>query len=563
MTTLQIGAAAAAVIGATLTSGPVAQSSTTVRPVAVAGQTQSDAGRIGEISSQSINNNGQVSFRAFYEDPTIPFGAAGVFVAGGNPPQAPQVVGGQGRPAPGTNAFFGGGGLGPLNNLGEVAFTTLLEGGDVDPFLLNNNALYVGTPQAQTLVAREGSQVPYANPGVVYVRSSSGGPFGRPLLNHAGQVAYVARLGGTGVNTTNSAALFVGQPDSVRIVSRAGDPSPVAGMNFVGAYTRPSVYPSLGPVLNDNGQVLFRDSLREAASGNLTTSEGLFFGSSRDNLSVVLKSGDAAPGAPAGTRIVSPATSLALNNAGQIAVGAALVTPGGANAAALYHGTPGSLRPVFTTGDAAPQTTSGVTFTDLYHGEALVMNAAGKTAFQAHLEGADAVGSFRDRALYTGTPDDLELVARLGDHAPGTPDDVVFRNIYGVAMNAPGQLAFHAMLGIANSDASVGYGIFGYDPAGGVSMIARTGDTFDLGNGQTGTIRAFAFNAESGGQDGRLISINDRGQVAFAMGFAEGGSGGAVTERQGLFLASIVPEPTASVIGLALAAGALLRRRRV
>src|SRR6185295_17227300 len=148
------------------------------------------------------------------------------------PGAAPQLIGGEGKAAPGTSAFFGPAALGPLNRLGQVAFNVALQGGDVDPTLQNNDALYLGTPAAQQLVAREGDAVPDAPSGVVYRRSPTGGPFSTPLLNHVGQVGYFARLGGTGVDTTNAAALFVGAPGAVRMVSRAGDPSPVAGMNF-------------------------------------------------------------------------------------------------------------------------------------------------------------------------------------------------------------------------------------------------------------------------------------------------------------------------------------------
>jgi hypothetical protein len=46
------------------------------------------------------------------------------------------------------------------------------------------------------------------------------------------------------------------------------------------------------------------------------------------------------------------------------------------------------------------------------------------------------------------------------------------------------------------------------------------------------------------------------------MGFGEGGTGGVVTERRGLFVASIVPEPTGALVGLVLGTGLLLRRGR-
>lgn len=563
----QVRAAAAAGVVTLVTllnvapEGAMGQSRT-VRPVVTESTGSPDTTRIGDITAQTINNSGQVAFSAFYDDPALPHGAFGPFIAGWNPAQPPRLVARQGTPAPGTSANFGTSGVAGLNHRGQVLFSTGLQGGDVDPFYLNNAAIYVGTPGSQQLVAREGDPVPDGSPGLIYRRSSSGGPFGGLLFNHAGQAAYVALLGGPGTNFTNSTGLFAGAPGDVRMLVRANDPSPVAGMNWGGSFTT-SVYPKLSPVMNDDGQVLFRSNLREAATGNLTTRTGVFVGSTRENLSTVLLDGGPAPDAPAGWRVMTSGTNLAVNNAGQVAVGTAILSPDGVGAAALYQGTPSALRTIFRSGDPAPQTTPGVTFADLYHGADVVMNANGKVAFSVYLEGADALGSFYDHALYTGTPGDLNLIARAGDRAPGTADDVVFNNLYGVALNAPGQAAFLTELRIEGTDESAGQAIFGYDPQAGLSLIARAGDQFDLGNGQTGTIRNFAFNAESGGQDGRLVSINDLGQVAFTMGFAEGGSGGAIAERRGLFIASIVPEPSAAVVvALCLGSPALLHRRR-
>jgi hypothetical protein len=567
MTRLNVRAAAAGVVIVVASFGLSPRSASaqsgqfsSVRPVITEGTASPDTTRIGEITAQTINNSGQVAFSAFYDDPNVPFGAFGPFVAGGNPAQPPRLVARQAAPAPGTGAYFGTAGIAGFNHRGEVLFSTALQGGDVDAFYRNSSAIFVGTPTGQQLVAREADAAPDGTPGLVYRPLSSGGPFGGLMFNHAGQAAFVSLLSGPDVNVTNSTALFAGSPGSVRMLVRGNDPSPVPGMNWGGSFTT-SVYPRLSPVMNDSGQVLFRSNLRDAASGDLTTGSGVFLGSARDNMSTVLVDGAPAPDAPAGWRVSTSGTNLAINNAGQVAVGATILGPDGTGVAALYQGAPGALRTVFRTGDAAPQTTPGVTFTDLYHGADVVMNANGRVAFSVYLEGADAVGSFHDHALYTGTPGDLDLIARAGEHAPGTPDNVVFRNLYGVALNAPGQAAFLTELGIADSDQSIGQAVYGYDPQGGLSLIARAGDQFDLGGGRTGTVRAFAFNAESGGQDGRLVSINDLGQVAFTMGFAEGGAGGAVTEGRGLFMASIVPEPSAGLAGVALGA-ALLRRRR-
>src|SRR5688500_481291 len=138
-----------------------------VRPVATSETASPDTTRIGEITAQTINNSGQVAFSAYYDDPAIPHGAFGPFIAGGTPAQPPRLVARQSTPAPDTNANFGTSGVAGLNHRGQVLFSTGLQGGDVDPFYRNSSALYVGTPGSQQLVAREGDPAPDGTPGLV------------------------------------------------------------------------------------------------------------------------------------------------------------------------------------------------------------------------------------------------------------------------------------------------------------------------------------------------------------------------------------------------------------
>src|SRR5688500_401079 len=159
-------------------AGPASAQFTSVRPVATSETASPDTPRIGEITARTINNAGQVAFSAYYDDPALPQGAFGPFVAGGSPPQPPRLLPRQARPAPGTSAYFGTSGVAGLNHRGEVLFSSGLQGGDVDPFYLNNAAIFVGTPKSQQLVAREGDPAPDGTPGLIYRRSSSGGPFG-------------------------------------------------------------------------------------------------------------------------------------------------------------------------------------------------------------------------------------------------------------------------------------------------------------------------------------------------------------------------------------------------
>lgn len=111
-----------------------------------------------------------------------------------------------------------------------------------------------------------------------------------------------------------------------------------------------------------------------------------------------------------------------------------------------------------------------------------------------------------------------------------------------------------------NNNGKVAFSVYleGADAVGSATTMRSTSATAKLPPSvpSPSTPRAAARTAGSS-------ASTTLGQVAFTMGFAEGGSGGAVGEqRTGVFLASIVPEPSA--IGGALVRGeiTLLRRPR-
>ena len=119
---------------------------------------------------------------------------------------------------------------------------------------------------------------------------------------------------------------------------------------------------------------------------------------------------------------------FALNNAGQTAF-AGLLVGGGVDASndqGVWSESSGNLALVAREGSHAPGTPSGVNF----GGEGFsnpVLNDVGQTAFQARLAGSgvDVTNGFGIWSEGTGS---LALVARGGDHAPGTPSGVKFES---------------------------------------------------------------------------------------------------------------------------------------
>src|SRR4029434_7460139 len=85
--------------------------------------------------------------------------------------------------------------------------------------------------------------------------------------------------------------------------------------------------------------------------------------------------------------------------------------------AGLWIGTPGNLQVVAREGQAAPGLAAGVKFDDFTFGfNPLIVNARGRVARTVSVTGGGAFG----RAIWAGTPQGLQLVAREFTNTPGS-----------------------------------------------------------------------------------------------------------------------------------------------
>jgi len=140
-----------------------------------------------------------------------------------------QLLARRGSAAPGT-------GNGPqfdvigdpvINSLGVVCFASTLQGSGATG--LSSNGVWVGTPGNLTLVVRAGQQAPGLPNNVNFLS------FEPPVLNDAGQVAFIATLTGPGVSPLNDAAVYTGTAGNLKLVARTGDDAPglQTGMRFL------------------------------------------------------------------------------------------------------------------------------------------------------------------------------------------------------------------------------------------------------------------------------------------------------------------------------------------
>lgn len=131
----------------------------------------------------------------------------------------------------------------------------------------------------------------------------------------------------------------------------------------------------------------------------------------------------------------------------------------------------------------------------------------------------------------------------------------------GLAANSMGQVAFTSTLGSSlGSSGSVSglignnLGLFATFPDGTLSLIAQRGELFFApGMAMPLTVSAINGITTSGGQDGRSMSLNDNGDLAYSLQFSDGSSGVFVTR---------VPEPGTAALTFVAGIAALIRRRR-
>ena len=160
-------------------------------------------------------------------------------------------------------------------------------------------------------------------------------------------------------------------------------------------------------------------------------------------------------------------------------------------------------------------------FNDFFNQGRVALNDAGKVAFVASL---DAGG----QGLYTVTPggSPVEIANTAGPFSSfGSP-----------SINALDVLTFSADLDAGGRDFYV------LPPGGSFTRLIGTGDPLD-----GSTVAGFTFPSNR-------YALNDAGQIAFTASFADG--------RQGIFVATPVPEPTSLALLGVVRWRAILRRRR-
>ena len=118
------------------------------------------------------------------------------------------------------------------------------------------------------------------------------------------------------------------------------------------------------------------------------------------------------------------------------------------------------------------------------------------------------------------------------------------------SLNSAGQVAFEALT--TGPLGEFGRGIWATTASGNLRLIAHTGGEIEVAPGDVREIALLKLHAGGSSEEGYLSPFNDRGQLAFAVSFADG--------SEGIVVASIVPEPSTAVVLFMAACAAISGR---
>lgn len=499
----------------------------TLRPVALSGDhapgTESVIRFSNLLFAPAMNQWGETAFRGQLMGDGIEFrNGSGIWSEGTGPLKLVARAGEHAAGASSSTTFDSF--YSPnINAAGQTAFvgvTTRSFGG--------SRGIWLDTQGNLEMIAHKGVPAPGAPAGVVF---NDFGPTGLtlapPALNAAGHVAFEASVTGTGVVPANDFGLWSSRSGTLDLELREGDPLP--------ASSGPGSINGFAPIrLNAADQLTF-DS-----SGGIWLNEA-------GQTTLVARAEDPAPGIPGYT--FGLLGGHALNSAGQVAFTAFLRNDEGLHNNGLWSNATGALAPIVLPGDAAPGTPANVVFRAVGVGD-FKMSSTGRTAFFAVVAGA-GVDDTNTIGVWSEGRGSLQLVARGGDPAPGTPPGVNFvgseflgySGMITLALNAAGQVAIYSELVGTGVDLSNNAGIWAEDRTGVLRLIARTGDALEVRPGDFRIVQQLrvlqGIGEESGGH---MSSFNERGQLAFQASFTDGTSG--------IFVSNLVavPEPTTIVM---------------
>ncbi len=341
----------------------------------------------------------------------------------------------------------------------------------------NDSAMFWGPVGGQTILCRRGDLTP--GNGGSFINSAFTSLSGQQTaMNAAGMTAFqVALEGGDVVGTTNNAAWLYGSPNNLQIMQRKGDTIPVTGGDVViGTMGFNVQMNEVGMVLHDEK---FSLTLGTTPATAATDGALMLFTPAQGNQVLVREGDAAPGTVGATYNVLQPATvgltrtgKIAFVSS---LIGGDTVTGTGGNDQAAYIGDiSGNISMVLRRGDAAPGAAVGETINSI-NNSSYTISDTGYVTFFASLAGA-TVTTDNDGCIYGGTPGNLVMLAREGDAAPGLSGYTYSQLTYGSNhLNDRGQVIFNSTVtdGVTPLRA-----YWGYTPGQNLALVFLENDQF-------------------------------------------------------------------------------------
>jgi hypothetical protein len=476
------------------------------RTVALSGQSAPGTGAgviFGDIYPIVVDDLGRVAFSASLTGNVVATNDTGIWSETAGPL---ALVAREGSPAPdaGADANFAQFGTVALSGSGQLVFWAALTGTGVTTS--TDSGLWADTIGSLTLFTREGSHAPGTPADVSFghLNPMMSAFFSDLAINRSGRIAFQSFLVGTGITDANDTGIWTDASGSLMLVAREDDSAPGLGpdVRFGGFFNTP---------INDSGHMAFGATLK--GTGVPMGTESSIWSNRSGALAVVDREGDAAPGLPSSVFFGDMGAAL-FNASSRVAFLSLLqgASVSADNEYSVWSEGSGSLALVARGGDPAPNTDSGVVFQTIYLDG---FNDAGHVVFDAQLkQGVGGVTTSNNYGAWSNGLGGLHKVYRRGDQAPGTETGVLFSSIEPPVLSASGRAAFRASflggLSVPGRDA----GIWMEDGQGGLTLVARKGDTMEVAPGDMRVVSGFDS-----------VAVNAIDQVVFRAFFVGGSSG--------------------------------------
>ncbi|MES1213772.1 MAG: choice-of-anchor tandem repeat NxxGxxAF-containing protein [Singulisphaera sp.] len=394
-----------------------------------------------DLAPPSLSPTGQIVFAAQLAGGSNAFG-----LWTGSSPSNLAVVALQGQQAPGTDpgVTFAYGDLSPaINASGKIAAAAVLSGPGVTS--TNDEGIWAGLPGAANLIVREGTlaHIPARYGSIMELYSTFS-----PVVAPSGQVAWVSALQDLSGNPTSEAGIFVATGTTVQTYASThssslnftgfGSPGMITFANnqVVTIFSATQdINDGQGHISHVDGiwlipSILFGGAIAQsgtAAAGTVpgVTYSSVYFAENSNGSSVHIA-------VTGGTF-----TTIYFGN---------LTGPGvvpGVNDQGVWEGSMNTSAIVARTGDQAPGLPAGTvftSFTDTGLNDGLPSNH-GLAAMLAHV-GGPGITSANDTGIWAGVPGNLHLLLRNGDQlADGLNSPLTVTGLNHFIMNHASQIA--------------------------------------------------------------------------------------------------------------------------